>query len=375
MTEPDDLDANDATTPAIGAGVLLLRLGAWLAAVPWVVVVLLVLTGPPTWSGLAYVLGMGALLWSLITLPVRGRPPVFGVRRPRGLARGAVLALVAIAVVRGWSGRAGNTLAMSPDARLVSRIVDEQDIALAGTRVLVAGGMLADDRAELTSAMREGYRTMRAEQGDGPSPVVATYLGLQSPDAFDLIIVEPRRGAASAPRDAVIFLHGFAGGFTLPCWQMARAVTSLDVLIACPSTRWVGDWWSSEGERTVRRTVDELHRRGVTRIILAGLSNGGYGASRLAPRMRGSFSGLILLSGATASAGQAGVPVLLVHGRHDTMAPFADANEYAAGHVNSRVVALEAGHFSMLVRHEENDRAVRAFVTRIFGQPSARVGR
>lgn len=358
-----------SSRPPLPASVVLVRLAAWLAAVPYVLIVVLVMTGPPTWSGAAYLAGIGVLLWGLMTLPGRSHPER-ALGRPRGLARGAALSLVAIALVRGCTGRSGETLSTLPEPRWTARLVDEQDIALAGTRVLVAGGLLRDDRNELTESMRSSYRQMRAEEGDAPSPVLTTYLGMQSPDAFDLLLVDPRSDRSAPARDAVIFLHGFAGGFALPCWQMARAVAPLDVVTACPSTRWTGDWWSSQGEATLRLTVDALRARGASRIVLAGLSNGGYGASRLAPRMRGTFVGVVLLSGAAADAGQTGVPVLLVHGRHDTMAGFGEATAYASSHPNARVVALDAGHFAMLVRATENDHAVREFVGRVLERPS-----
>jgi len=358
------------------------RLIAWLAALPYVLVVLLVMTGPPTWSAVAYLAGMGVLLWGLMTLPGRrGGPKVLGVRRPRGLARGAALSLVAVALVRGCTARSGETLAFLPDARFVDRVIDEQDVAVAGTRVLVAGGMLRDDAAELPAAMRAAYAKMHAEQGDAPSPVLATYLGMQSPADFDLLIVEPPRpaGSAGAP-GAVVFLHGFAGSFALPCWQMARAVAPLGVTTACPSTRWIGDWWSADGEATVRRTFEVLRARGISRVVLAGLSNGGYGASRLAPKMRGSLAGLILISGAAPDAKPPGIPALVIHGRHDTMARFGEGASYAT-RAAARLVALDAGHFAMLVRSQESDAAVRAFVGSVLGgataaphAPDARIG-
>jgi hypothetical protein len=345
---------------------VVIRLCAWLAAVPYALVVVLVMTGPPTWSAVAYLAGTGLLLYALVTLRERDGRKVLGIWRPRGLARGAALSIVAVALIRGCTARSGETLSFSPEPRLVARVIDEQDVAVAGTRVLVAGGMLRDDAAELPSAMRAAYAKMHAEQGDAPSPVLATYLGLQSPSAFDLLIVEPPSRPIGAARGAVVFLHGFAGNFALPCWQLARAVAPLGVTTACPSTRWVGDWWSAAGEATLRRTLDALHARGISRVVLAGLSNGGYGASRLAPRMRGSFAGLILISGAARDAPAAGIPALVVHGRHDTMAGFGEATSYSA-RTGARLVALDAGHFAMLVRSDENDAAVRTFVASVLG--------
>lgn len=350
--------------------VALVRAASWLAVLPYVLVVLLVGTGSPTWSAVAYLAGAGVLLWGLTTLPGRAEVPARSARlRPRGLARGGAAALVAVAAIRGCTARAGETMSFAPGPRIVARLFDEQDIAVAGTRVLVGGGLLRDDADELPAAMRAAYARMRAEEGDAPSPVLATYLGMQSPSEFDLVVVEP--GSETRPGDAVVFLHGYAGNFALPCWQMARAVAPLGVLTACPSTRWIGDWWSPDGEATVRRTVEALRARGVTRIVLAGLSNGGYGASRLAPRLRSSLAGLVLISGAAPDAPPSGLPTLVVHGRRDSMASFSSATAYAA-RSGARVVALDAGHFSMLVRADANDAAVRAFVASVLGRRVAR---
>ncbi len=340
---------------------LLLRTVGWFAALPYLFVLFLVLTGPATWSGILYVLAMGAMVIGLTTMPLEGRPR----RRPRGLTRGGLAAIGVVAFLRCFTAGSGTSLAISDgdggSSRLVDRVVDEADVAVAGTRVLTASGLLTDDARVLPSAMRAAYDDMRKEQGDAPSPVLATYLGLQRPGAFDLLLVEPPSGVPARDDAAVVFLHGYAGNFALPCWQMARAVAPLGVVTACPSTRWVGDWWSPEGEATLRRTVDVLRARGKQTIVLAGLSNGGYGASRLAPRMKGAFAGVIVISGAAPDAGAPGVPTLAIHGAHDAMAGIEEARAYAAK-TSGRLVVLDAGHFAMLVRAEESDRAVREFV-------------
>jgi pimeloyl-ACP methyl ester carboxylesterase len=314
------------------------------------------------------VVAIGALLGGLVTLP----DPARKIGRRRGLSRGAVLAIAAVALVRAFVAGDGRCMRVDEgidgprtgSARLVNRLLDEGDVAVAGTRVLVASGMVHDDVHELPSAMTSAYGAMRRDEGDAPSPFMATYLGLERPEAFDLVLVEatPSGETTSPPRTALIFLHGYAGSFDLPCWQIARAVASTGVVTACPSTRYVGDWWSADGEAILRRTVDVLHARGVDRIVLAGLSNGGYGAARLAPRMKGTFAGLVLISGADPAAPSAEIPTLVIHGTRDTMTSCDQSRRYAAK-VGARMVALDAGHFAMLVRGEETDRAVREFVS------------
>jgi pimeloyl-ACP methyl ester carboxylesterase len=354
---------------------LLLRTLALFAMLPYLGVVFLMVTGNASWSSVGYVVAIGALLGGLVSLP-DGDGPTEGEapprrRRPRGLSRASLVVLALIAIVRAFTAGDGRTLRVADggggdgtgSARLVNRLVDEGDVALAGTRVLLGTGMLRDDELELRSAMSDAYVAMKRDEGSAPSPFVATYLGLERPAAFDLVMIEPTRApeAAARPRSALVFLHGYGGNFDLPCWQIAKAVASLDVVTACPSTRWVGDWWSEAGEATLRRTIEILHGRGVDRIVLAGLSNGGVGALRLAPRLRDELAGLVLISGAESKGRAAGVPTLVIHGRHDSMMPFSQSAAYATN-VGAQLVAVDAGHFAMLVRGPEVDRAIRDFV-------------
>lgn len=330
----------------------------------WLGVAALVVTGPATWSSLAYVAALGLFALGLATLPDGGVGGA-GAWRPRGLCRAALatVALVgagrACATARAGEGPGAMHLSDGEggSGKVVNRLVDEADVAMAGARVLVNAQTLHDDRAALLGAMRGAYADMRRERGDVPSPVLGTYLGLERPSAFDVVMIEPE----GPPRGALVFLHGYAGNFALPCWQLARAVGPLGVVTACPSTRWVGDWGSERGEATLKQTVAMLRARGLERVVLAGLSNGAIGASTLAPRMKGTFAGLVLVSGVDRDAPSAGMPTLVLHGRHDTMTSPDDARAYAA-RTRASYVVLEAGHFAMLVRAPEADRAVRAFV-------------
>ena len=77
--------------------------------------------------------------------------------------------------------------------------------------------------------------------------------------------------------------------------------------------------------------------------------------------MKGTFAGLVLISGAEVGAPSAGIPTLVIHGRHDTMAGYDESRRYAA-RTGAKLVTLDAGHFAMLVRGELFDRALRDFV-------------
>lgn len=338
-------------------GFIFLRVLAWLAALPYAVALLLVLTGGTTWSSVAYVIALGIVLLGLITLPFPYEP----FRRRRGLTRLGLAGLVVVAFARIVTVGGGTTMHVTTgdgaSARWVSRLVDESDVAISASRALFAIGMLRDDAGEVSPAMRAEYARMRREHGELPSPLVATHLGLQSSTSFDLVVID----APSAARGAVVFLHGSAGNFELPCWQIARAVGSLGLTTACPSTRWMGDWDSVDGEATLRRTLALLRARGLDRFVLVGLSAGGYGASLLAPRMKGDFAGLVLLSGAYPEAPASGVPTLVIQGRHDTMVPPRDPGTYATLN-GAAYIEIDAGHFALLVRSETVEREIRDFI-------------
>jgi pimeloyl-ACP methyl ester carboxylesterase len=334
-----------------------LRAIGFLVLLPASVLGVLALLSPATWSGAADALGLLVTFVGLVTAPAR-------IHRRRGVARGGLAILVLTACARMAAAASGETAAMHAGAdaspRVLDRLLDEEDVAVTGARTLIAiGGLTDPDVRELVPQMKNAYRSMRAEQGDLPSPVVATYLGLPAPGASDTLVFEPR--SSSHPAGAVIFLHGFAGSFTLPCWQIARVAARLDLVTFCPSVGYRGDWWTADGEATVRRTVAELHARGIRRIWLAGLSNGGIGASRLAPRMPHTFQGLILISGAAPEAVPTSLPALVLQGRDDAMMPASLARSYAS-RSNGRYVELDAGHFAMLVRSDAADRAIESWL-------------
>ncbi|WP_394846959.1 hypothetical protein LZC95_05770 [Pendulispora brunnea] len=228
----------------------------------------------------------------------------------------------------------------------VASTVDEGHVAVAAAHMIRITGYYRDpDVAKLPEVMSAAYA--RAREHD---------VELMPRDPIEFGDVQHAAGV-------LIFLHGFAGSFVLPCWEISRAAARANLATVCPSTGVNGDWWSASGERTLRATVAALRRRGVKSFYLAGLSNGGVGATLLAPRMRGTFKGLILLSGASASAANPGIPVLAVQGRRDTMMPASMVRAYTR-RVGGKYVELDAGHFAMLLRAEETHHAVVSWLTR-----------
>jgi pimeloyl-ACP methyl ester carboxylesterase len=282
----------------------------------------------------------------------------------RGLALVSLLLLLILLVFRivgaGDGMIAMHTLPGGDSARWLARLVDEQDLALVGARVLARQWRLpADERERLVPAMREAYGLMRRDDVVTPSPVLDTLLGRQGPAAFDTLVIEPR--AEPKPevpmKFAVLFLHGYAGSFTLECWLVARAAREIGALTVCPATDFSGHWQGAAGERLVRASLDYLTGRGIKRVFLAGLSNGAVGASALASRFASSLEGLILISGAPVGGGNAGLPTLLVHGTHDTVTPVAAARAFAE-RTHATFAGFDGGHFVLLTKRVEARQAI-----------------
>lgn len=301
---------------------------------------------------------LGAIAVGAVGLTIREPRP------RRGLALAAVVLLAILLVVRivgaGDGMIAMRTLPSGNSARLLARLVDEQDLALAGARVLANRRRLpASERERLLPALREAYVEMRRDDVVTASPVLDTLLGWQTPAAFDTLIIEPR--AEPKPgvpmKFGVLFLHGYAGSFTLECWLVARAAREIGALTVCPATDFSGRWRGEVGERILRRSLEYLHGRGIRRVFLAGLSNGAMGASALAPRFASTFEGLILLSGAPADGDSGGLPTLVVHGAQDTMTPVASARAFAERH-KATYAELAGGHFVLLTQRRDVREAV-----------------
>jgi len=324
----------------LGVVAVLAILGAW---APW---------SPSGWFA-SGVVAVGALAVSLKEPKPR-----------RGLSLAALVLLAILLVVRIVGAGDGmitmRTLPSGEAARLLARLIDEQDLALAGARALTLRGRLTtDERARLVPAMREAYLEMRRDDVVSPSPVLDTLLGRQEPNAFDALIIEPRaEPKPSVPiKFGVIFLHGYAGSFALECWLVARASREIGAVTICPATSFRGQWRNQAGEHILRASLDYLHRRDIKRVFLAGLSNGAMGASALSAQFASLFEGLILLSGAPASGENGGLPTLVVHGAQDPMAPVRSAKKFAERH-KATYAEFPGGHFVLLTQRTKTREAI-----------------
>ena len=309
---------------------------------PVVILIVLVAITPLTISGAFYLIATVAVvigIWGLIW----GYPKF---RRILWLGFGLIFVVAVVRLVL-LNRPSRIKLLTLPDQNalcLLDCLIDEQDAATISTRLLPYMGMSATEQAGLMDAMVARYSEMTAVQFLVPSPLVRTYLNLQRPDSFDAVIIEP--DSDLPPQMGLIFLHGFTGNFTMPCWLIAQSAP--DALTVCSSVGWKGDWWTSNGEATLRQTIDYLHQRSIKRIYLAGLSNGAVGASELVYKLTSDVAGLILISGASPDALDSGLPVLVLSGTQDERMPtdmlHAYANRMGA---NATFVELPADHFML----------------------------
>lgn len=310
----------------------------------------LVSGGVSTWSGVVW-LGLGLVVLGASTRPARGRPSPTRL----GLALVALVVVARTFVAREGAGRSDLALdvvtvrpaSTKPVSRLVTRWLDEASLALPAARLVAPRAAHARMRAE--------YAELRRAEGEAPSPLLASWLGLEGPGVFDLVTFTPRGAPA---RGTVVFLHGSLGAFVLPCRHVARAVAPLGLATACPARGVFPSWSSDEGRVVVERTIARVGAP----VILVGLSDGAEGASLLAPALgRERLAGLVLLSGAAAEAGAPPVPTLVLAGTDDQ----GGEATYAARHASlGRVTAsrVDGGHFVMLEAPGAVDDALRAFV-------------
>jgi predicted esterase len=256
------------------------------------------------------------------------------------------------------------TLPGQTGPRWLNRIFDEQDVVLFGARVGAQLGIMISPAEEnsLFSTLYQTYGEMRSQGVTPLSPFLTTYLNQQRPSGFDAVIAEPASGIS--PRSGIIFLHGYGGNFTLQCWLVAQAGDRTGAMTVCPSTRPYGDWWSPQGAAILQATLRYLQQRGIERIYLAGLSNGGIGASRLAQRFQTDLAGLILISGADPQAVITDLPALVVQGRNDERIPVSLIDRYiAAAGPETTYLLLEGDHFVLLKRADPVQGAIADWLT------------
>ncbi len=206
------------------------------------------------------------------------------------------------------------------------------------------------ERAGLREATRDALARLRDRHPAGlPSVLARSHVEPQGPAGFDALVAEPEGDTDLA----VVFLHGYGGNAFLPCAIVAEAASRAGAMTICPSLGPTGHWQSAAGARVLRAALDWLTGvRGVRRVVLAGLSNGGIGASRLVSRFAPRLAGVVLISGA-APGTRTTLPALVVHGAADTMTSPAAARAFARRSPSASLRLVAGNHFVLLHRREE----------------------
>jgi pimeloyl-ACP methyl ester carboxylesterase len=257
-------------------------------------------------------------------------------------------------------------LPLAKGSRPVNTLIDERDSLLFGEALLhFIGGVSPGEHEDIVQGLSSVYREAKTANGIFPSPIVSTYLGLQNPAAFDAVVFEPT--VTQPVLTGVIFLHGWTGNVTIQCWQIAQAMDGIEALTVCPSTSWIGNWWTPQGEATVRATFAFLRGRGIERIYLGGFSNGGNGVGSLIASLGAEpdLKGLFFIAGMRNANGvrATGLPVLVIQGTNDERIPVESARQFAA-EIGERAtyVELEADHFLIMKQPQQVQEAIRVWL-------------
>jgi predicted esterase len=321
-----------------------------LLAVPLLSILYLSLGIPISPIGIVYLVA-----YSLLVLGLIGAPWFHQWGLIMSLTGIAILLLTAsVRILFPPSGSQMNLIILpGPSSpRLLTRVFDEQDIVLFGAKIAPSVGFVSSrEYKDLIPQLAHTYQKMRKERVTPLSPTLTTYLGWQHPSGFDALIANP---SAGNPETGIIFLHGFGGNFTLQCWLIAEAGRHMGAITLCPSTDPSGQWWKDEGTSILHESINDLKQRGIKRIYLAGLSNGGIGSSRLADRFKNELAGLILISGADPNAAMTGLPVLVISGRNDERIPIALIEQYVSvAGPDATYVPFDGDHFLLLKQTEQ----------------------
>jgi hypothetical protein len=339
------------------------RLACWVGALlflPTFPLSFLSVTTPVSTIGFLYVVATVLIVGGLATAPWRRTDW-------RGVTRVGLLLLVGVVAFRITTAKHGTTISMSrggANAPVLDRLLPERDVSVTSARAVILAGILpANDTKNLVATLKKSFARMDASENTYPSPIVMTSLQLQKKGASDTIEI-PAPSADS--HSAVLFLHGFGGNFTLQCWAVAQASRKANAATFCPSTRLAGDWWRGDGPQITRDMLASLKARGFDKIVLAGLSNGGVGASRIAQQVSDKIVGLLLISGASPDAAPAGVPTIAFEGANDTMMTPSIVRQYAEN-TEATYVELDGTHFLLLEKLDDMTLKMSAWLIKRFG--------
>jgi len=264
-----------------------------------------------------------------------------------------------------WPGRSE-----APWSPLV--LVDEGDLLSWGLLLaaLAPNVMSFDEADRLRAAFRDAMVDARA---DAELRAIPTFLGDALNDLFVpragpaplLMYVPPER--AGRRLCGLVFVHGFGGNFRAFGPVMRRLADAAHCAAVLPSFG-AGHWWSDDGPDVIAQALQRLQQLADVdgdRLVLVGLSNGGFGVTRAALDARLPFAGLAYLSAIVETehvvteafiARGKDRAFLFLHGFDDTRVPphrARAAAEVLAEHGLHVTTAFRDGadHFAILREH------------------------
>jgi pimeloyl-ACP methyl ester carboxylesterase len=319
----------------------------FILALPLLAFIVMVFKLPITTSGFGYLLGAILAVSGLILAPKTSRyyVPVLS-----GILLVIVIASIRLFLVENTDFQLKViTLPQARKTSWINTLIDEQDNLVFGEALFHRiGGDSDSEHENLASAFADVYSEMR-EEGNFSSPIVSTYLHLQTPSRFDAVVI----GSEGKAQFGVVFLHGYMGNVTGQCWVVAQAVKELGGVTICPSTVWTGAWWQPDGQLILQNTFSYLWEHGIQRIYLGGFSNGGFSIGRLAADLKNEkgLSGLIFIDGFMngETIRNLGLPVLIIEGTQDTRVPVTAARQFVeeVGDLGT-YVELNSDHFLIM---------------------------
>lgn len=324
-----------------------------LALVFSALVVVSSLAVPLSFTGRSFVILQFVLLFAACGLWRRGQLPLLLI---------AIVISVGISLFGGRlpespiDGAAWRTPGIGAFLSLASLVPEEDGIFVATKLFSAVGEITAREATGLWPKLVEAYRSMREERGQFPSPLIATFLGLESPSAFDTIAFRSKN--PREPRRALVFLHGFGGNWSLLCYLVSRAASPLGLDTFCPSTGPLGPWGNESGGDILAQTFAHLEQEGYREVFVSGLSAGAIGLGERAASLPKSVRGLVYLFGGHPDGKRSTLPALYIYGDADERIPAklmeAFIRQHAAtGGGNLSITKVAGDHLALLKAQEE----------------------
>jgi predicted esterase len=223
----------------------------------------------------------------------------------------------------------------------VANLVPEIDQIKLGTYLIPLADPIItfESAAHLREVSMALYRPMEADPEFQALGSVMNYAYDDEPSGHFYEYVPQHAPDERLP--VLLFLHGSMGNFRSYFYIWRRFADEHHFIVLCPSFGW-GNWYEEGGVDAVERVrayaLSDLPSD-PARIYLAGLSNGGTGATRVAASNPAGYAGLIFLSAVmerevidseSFRRGWSNRPILLIHGARDDRIPLAHAERAAA---------------------------------------------